>query len=384
MFNVHLIQFVGLTVSLVKCYFTVYADIDPIHGTDDQVTFEDGTEVAEFLHDEISAHAPDDVDEPVASRLPCCAHTLQLVIHDALHQVPAVEKIIKDSSAVVGFFHRSLHWGCELKKQAEGVGLLAAVPTRWNSALIMLRRLVQEKVWRAVAEVLGKAKASKGAGNIPRFSATRSQIEDLVTILQPFEEATNSLQADGITISMVIPAILGIDRLLAISDTQFVTFKMQLRSALQRRFADVVCRKEYVLATLLDPRYKLMPFESRLGGSVRSQIHAELTPVQTLSVGEAKKLLLEQIRVIEQRDHSVLSERLPGSITSTRTPDASESTTTKKKSIFDVFFVMNAQGDNSEDSRYFAQPPNPETDASAYWSTEQLELPNLIEACQEV
>jgi len=67
-----------------------------------------------------------------------------------------------------------------------------------------------------------------------------------------FEEATNSLQTDTVTSSMVIPAILGVDGMLAACDTQYNTFRLQLRSALQRRFDDILRKPEYVIATMLE------------------------------------------------------------------------------------------------------------------------------------
>jgi len=45
-----------------------------------------------------------------------------------------------------------------------------------------------------------------------------------------FEEATNSLQADTFTSSVVILAMLGVDSMLAACDTQYSTFNLQLRS----------------------------------------------------------------------------------------------------------------------------------------------------------
>jgi len=60
-------------------------------------------------------------------------------------------------------------------------------------------------------------------------------LQDLVSLLEMFEEATNSLQADTVASSMVIPAILGVDGMLAARDTQYNTFRLQLRSALQLR-----------------------------------------------------------------------------------------------------------------------------------------------------
>jgi len=48
--------------------------------------------------------------------------------------------------------------------------------------------------------------ASACSNTIPLLTATRLQIADLVSPLEHFEEATNSLQADNVTASLVIPA----------------------------------------------------------------------------------------------------------------------------------------------------------------------------------
>lgn len=183
-----------------------------------------------------------------ARRLPCTVHTLQLVIKDALQQVPAEDKVIKEASSVVGFFHRSLHWGCELKKLSGGLKLLSAVPTRWNSFLIMLRRLSDETVYRAVTETLKRARTAKPPTSASPLVTTRAQLVDLVGLLENFEEATNTLQGDGVTISMVIPAIVGMDEQLAAQKTQYQTFQLQLR-----RFDSILKTKEYVIATILYP-----------------------------------------------------------------------------------------------------------------------------------
>jgi hypothetical protein len=213
---------------------------------------------------QIEEHSQNEQDQQVtichAKRLPCIAHTIQLALKDAFRKVPSAEKVIKEASSVVVFFHRSLYWGCELKKKPDGRKLLSAVPTRWNSNMIMLRRLSTELVWKAVSEILVKAKASPSSTSVPRLTSSRTQILDLVSILTPFEEATNSLQGDGVTISLVIPALMGIDSVLSFMQTQFPSLQKHLRQALHDRFQDIICSDEYILATLLDCRYKLMPF----------------------------------------------------------------------------------------------------------------------------
>jgi len=323
---------------------------------------ENNIEVAEFLQDDDEV-AEISFDIPAVRRLPCTVHTIQLVIKDAVQQTPSIDKIIKDASAVIAFFHRSLHWGCELKKTTGGIGLLAAVQTRWNSNLIMLRRLAQENVWRAVIDILTRAKTVQGSGHVPRLAAARSQVEELVTVLEPFEEATNILQGDGITSSVIIPAILGIDASLAENNSSFSTFKLQLRSALQRRFTDILCTPEYVLATILDPRYKLLPFNA-----VASPSSPGLTPVHTVSTVEAKKMLLEYLRKSELSKTTATAVD-HGSLT------AAADSTVPKKSIFHKFTAQLSCSDQSEDSRYFAIHTDSTSSPANYWLSAQAEFP---------
>ena len=374
-------------------------DREDDHESDDTLDDEDpNSDVAEFLTEEDENGNAESEDlsqlEPLISRrLPCAAHMLQLVIKDALHQVPSVDKIIKEASSVVGFFHRSLHWGCELKKQTNGLGLLAAVPTRWNSSLIMLRRLSQENVWRAVTDTLKKARNSKPSVNTPPLSGKRAQLTDVVGLLENFEEATNSLQGDGVTVSMVIPAILGIDELLAAQKTLFQNFQLQLRSALQRRFNDILRMPEYVLATLLDPRYKMVPFMRTTNSDdededdeplvnlttatlVRVRAYRSLTPITVISSTEARAVLLQQIRAHGLRELAI------SPVTQVAATDAVHEQEPfglqpVKNSIFSKFHAQLTAAKQSEDVRYFATPTCPNMMPEEYWVKEAVHYPVL-------
>jgi hypothetical protein len=232
------------------------------------------------------------VERSTSCRLSCVAHTLQLSIKDALKCVPLAEKIIKESNAVVVFFRRSLFWNEELRKLSGGLTLLADVPTRWNSSLIMLKRLSQSEVWKAVCDTLFKAKTTKGSkgSSVPRFTVSRAQILDIISLLEPFEEATIALQGDGVTISRVIPALVGIDETLATCKTQLTGLQRQLRRCIYERFQDLICKPEYIVSTLLDCRYKLVPFAVTSAGH---NTQPNLSTLKPVSSNEARALLLQ-------------------------------------------------------------------------------------------
>ena len=235
----------------------------------------------------------------------------------------------------------------------------------------MLRRLAKEDVWKSVIDILGRAKSTTGSGHVPRMTATQSQVQDLVSILEYFKEATNVLQGDGITSSMIIPAILGVDTSLADSSTGQDTFKLQLRSALQRRFTDILCTPEYVLATMLDPRYKLIPFSADLPTSAVPQ---GLTPVKTVSVLDAKNMLLEYLRKTTVQSKTVV----------TPTAEPAVNNDVPRKSIFHKFALQTTRADEREDMRYFAIPVDSEASPTHYWSSNQKEFPCIAQLARKL
>ncbi|XP_044573520.1 E3 SUMO-protein ligase ZBED1-like [Drosophila ananassae] len=77
--------------------------------------------------------------------LPCVAHTINLLVQDAL-RFPVVESILSKCKSIVAYFKRSTV-AYEKFKEAQGVdqpvGLLQEMPTRWNSAYEMIKRIIK-------------------------------------------------------------------------------------------------------------------------------------------------------------------------------------------------------------------------------------------------
>ncbi len=202
-----------------------------------------------------------------------------------------------------------------------------------------------------------RARNSKPAVNTPTLSTTRAQICDIVGLLENFEEATDSLQGDGITISMIIPAIRGIDSLLAAQKTQYVTFQLQLRSALQRRFDDILRMPEYFLATLLDPIYKMVPImrtadddsndnEPLANSSTSSRRRQQaLTLVSVVSSTEARTILLQQIRALGLRELTASTPSTTSQFLSDSVQETSDTAATpagKEEHIFKVSYPVSS------------------------------------------
>ena len=71
--------------------------------------------------------------------------------------------------------------------------------------------ILQKDVFPHAMDILMDARDSaKGMDMPPKpLKHSRQQLLDLIDLLDPIAEATDTLQADGITSSAVIPAILG-------------------------------------------------------------------------------------------------------------------------------------------------------------------------------
>ena len=81
----------------------------------------------------------------------CYAHTLQLVVHDGVRSQRAVIDILSSRRKIVGHFRYSCLAYSSPRVIQENLGLpqyclIQDEPTRWNSSLYMLQRILEQKV----------------------------------------------------------------------------------------------------------------------------------------------------------------------------------------------------------------------------------------------
>ena len=308
--------------------------------------------------------------------LPCCAHTLQLVVKDALKSDEVARNIIQEANSVVTFFRRSLFWNEELKKSSGGLTLLAAVPTRWNSSYTMLKRLAQDDVWKAVTDTLSRARAARPSiTKVPRLVTSKSQVTELISLLEPFDEATLALQGDGVTASLVVPAMLGLDAELASCKTQLIQLRQSLRLCLKERFQKLILSPEYVVATLLDSRYKLVPFQEQ-SESASGSDRDDSQYLQSMCRTEAKGILLQMM--------AALGKDSPGSGTVHLQDSSTESTTTElysqnmRRSIFAKFSGSHTVCEPEEQSYLMAPTTEQDVLPGEFWAKSAHTYPQLV------
>ncbi|XP_049926247.1 zinc finger BED domain-containing protein 4-like [Epinephelus moara] len=192
-----------------------------------------------------------------------------------------VSDILATGRRIIGHFKRSpqaycafhdvqLQLGQDVKKFQQDVA------TRWNSSYYMLQSLPQQK----------RALAAFGAEHEVPASFNSNQwgrIENILKILEPFEELTRAISTSTASAADVIPSVMALKRFLSRdspSDHGVGTTKAELLRAVTRRFDGIENEPLYTLATLLDPRYKDRCFSAELKAHTRGLL-LDLLATQT-------------------------------------------------------------------------------------------------------
>ena len=220
----------------------------------------------------------------------CFAHTLQLVINDGVLSQRAVNDLLASCRRIVGHFsHSCLAYSC-LREIQQNLGLpqhrlIQDEPTRWNTSLYMMQRILEQKMALAVY-----------ATEKSIIQLTSHQLDlaaKVVAALSPVEEVTKSISADAASISVIIPFVKLLSK--AFNDHQndrgIRTMKSEMDLSLKRRFEKIEDNEKLIVATLVDPRFKEKFFS---GPTV---------------VEKVKKLVWDLIKSIEESSHQ--SEKEP-------------------------------------------------------------------------
>jgi hypothetical protein len=189
----------------------------------------------------------------------CAAHTLQLVIRQSLAHED-VQRLVTHARRVVAYFRQSTVASSRLASACETAGhakkkLYADVQTRWDSTLLMLRRLweLRAPVAAALADLGAKAPAPLAPDQL---DLTKS----LTEVLEPFAMSTEALSSEQKpTLSLLLPLITKLRRLEAAPGTapgvtQFVDLageELDRRWFHRREVMDLL-RK----CSLVDPRFR--------------------------------------------------------------------------------------------------------------------------------
>lgn len=211
-------------------------------------------------------------------RFGCFAHTINLVVIDALKDI---EKTVDKVKQIVGHFRRSTATNGKFinyqkNNGAEPKKLIQDVVTRWNSTFYMLDRFVELE--NAVRATMGIINA-----NLPVIALEEWElIKNVIVILKPFERVTKVVSGENyMTGSLVIVMLNGlltfIEESLKKMEKTSGRFNMlintenkgkdiiknmllKMQGQLLERFKNIEKSTSLAICTFLDPRFKTYAF----------------------------------------------------------------------------------------------------------------------------
>ncbi|XP_071088919.1 E3 SUMO-protein ligase ZBED1-like [Haliotis cracherodii] len=197
----------------------------------------------------------------------CFAHTLNLACSKAL-KIASVSKLLARMRRMVSFFHRSTTAAAVLKQKQKQLNLpnhklINDCPTRWNSAVEMTERYLEQQP-AVIAAMTSKELRDKADES---FLSDRdiTQAEELLTVLQPLKVATVALCEEKVpTVSIILQLQRQLlDHTLALKpdDSEFIkSVKRAISGDLSHRYSDDKVKNTLVKSALLDPRFQTGPF----------------------------------------------------------------------------------------------------------------------------
>ena len=215
----------------------------------------------------------------------CTGHNLNLAVSAALKANQA-SKIIAKGRKVVTYFHSSPTASSILREKQIALlpetsqhKLLQDCPTRWNSTLDMLARLLEQCPAVHAAIMDPSLKKMEMAKFLFSYE-DQENVEAMIALLQPFKDATVNLsREDGPSLPAVYPTLKKLQGVMEIKDGDselIKKMKMDAQQNLNKRYTDT--QDILLISSFLHPRTKGLPFvDTETRQNIMSQMEAMLT-----------------------------------------------------------------------------------------------------------
>ncbi|XP_011408502.2 PREDICTED: zinc finger BED domain-containing protein 1-like [Amphimedon queenslandica] len=162
--------------------------------------------------------------------------------------------------------------------------LVQEVSTRWNSTYLMFTRIHEQ------FEAITTALCLLGQNHLCLKNEDKELISNCLIVLKPFLEATENISGDKyVSVSMIIPLV---KLLLESMKSHLSTLPLaaNISAELASRFSSIEGAYVTAATTLLDPRFKKLPFSSPTASDfavsrIRNEV-ARLIPSETTEATE--------------------------------------------------------------------------------------------------
>jgi len=238
----------------------------------DEQSFEPCVDDSSLWRD-LSESETDDAFSTSGSRLACFCHSLQLLVRGGLDKFTSCRSALAKVSKLANIVHQSALFRAAFEEHfGQGKSVPASNDTRWNSVYRQIEAVVELDQLRLL-DVLQETLHE----NLTMNAKELAQLQELVSLLAPFAEATDLTPGDkAITVSCVVPTILTLRRLLFEQQRSVMYHRSavdELIKQIDSRFYDLLCQLQiaptrprssksltfdsdvFLMAAALDPRY---------------------------------------------------------------------------------------------------------------------------------
>lgn len=187
-------------------------------------------------------------------RIDCFAHSLSQCIREGICSSSQISKTLTKAACFYNYIVATVTPEKLSKVFVPGtVGngqRPSALDRHWNTQL---------KTMRQMLESLDFLEDIVDRNDLALNSVEKATLQELVEILEPFEEATDMVQGDKhVSISLALPSVLGLRKHLAeVVTHQCAGLVTGLTHALDQKLAGILEDPLFVTATTLDPQFKL-------------------------------------------------------------------------------------------------------------------------------
>ena len=343
--------FQNLIIPGFESYFTCdddgeegESDIDPDGFFDDDesdydgsVTMDDGSNLSESIKTSF-----DNITSCNESlRIPCFAHTIQLVVRDGLKEASSLKPALVKVSKIAKLSRTSTTFAEKLEKI--GKSIPAANKTRWNSQFDTV-----EKTLRVSSTELNEMLVTVKRKDLCLLTKDYQMLNEFLSLLALFAEATTIIQSEHTSsISLVGPTISSIyfDLLNEQSNVVFTSPMCQtLITSLIARFGglleemevdiDQSIKKKNTYELYKDPLFIYAPFldgKFKLTWIMESPLASEK---RTRVCDKIKRLVYDHCVLLHHDMRSVPCQEINAVQNGETTTTTSRSTTPKRKSLF--------------------------------------------------
>ena len=301
---------------------------------------------------------------------PCVAHTLNLCVNDGLKKLADIREVIEQSRKIVNFFKNSVLASDKLEQNQINAGLKPLklkkdVVTRWNSQLIMFRRLIE------VRASLTKTLTDLNKTFLQLTEHEWNILGDAVQILDPFELITKELSGEKfVTASLIIPLIEGLSFAIKSSmpktDVGRSLKKLYEDDIIPQRFVFIYEKSYLLMATALDPRFKLKGIESEL--------HKVL----------ARQYLMNELDAILHNDQSEDSASSSGPATATPSTSSIWQRFENVRNQHNTNASLNETAERILDNYFELHLEDRKVDPILWWQQKSLAMPHLFKLSKKV